>query len=557
MAETQQNNEVNVKIGIIKKLWQLRKHLLLEPLLVCAILPLGMLSVTNLNFNLDKACRVNLGYDTAICESMLEKQLNNINCNGIEFGNTPDALQAYKTNEDGVLILDLNYTVCKAEMESQKEVTNINAIREPIASIFPIIVILFAGGWSDRSGLRKPCMVFPVIGEIISLSAHIISSIWMNTIPMEVCAVIEKVVPSMFGGQTLLTIGVLSYITETTTEENRAFRFGVFTVIVNITLLIGISLSGVMYNLLGYLNIYILASTIFLAAVAYLLFFIPEIKSKQAAESYPYNVSDEWFDMPMETTKSFYSLEPNKKKRNIFVDFFDPTSAYDCFEVVFRKREFNGRLLLILFVILSLLISAPNDKDYVYMFTMKNLMWNGDMYSMYLTFSMMINLAGTVIMTLLFIKVFKMSNAFAGFCASFLSIISNLATAFSTTTAAFYIAQVINMFAFCKEIMINAIISSCITKEEIGRVYSVQGIIKAVCGFLLPLLYARIYSTTMEKAPGSIFLFSEVFIVPATILFLVIYALIKRQNRLIKKSKNESEQTSVCEADPDIEVTRF
>lgn len=63
---------------------------------------------------------------------MLEKQLNNINCNGIEFGNTPDALQAYKTNEDGVLILDLNYTVCKAEMESQKEVTNINAIREPI-----------------------------------------------------------------------------------------------------------------------------------------------------------------------------------------------------------------------------------------------------------------------------------------------------------------------------------------------------------------------------------------------------------------------------------------
>lgn len=54
MAETQQNNEVNVKIGIIKKLWQLRKHLLLEPLLVCAILPLGMLSVTNLNFNLDK-----------------------------------------------------------------------------------------------------------------------------------------------------------------------------------------------------------------------------------------------------------------------------------------------------------------------------------------------------------------------------------------------------------------------------------------------------------------------------------------------------------------------
>lgn len=30
-------------------------------------------------------------------------------------------------------------------------------------------MILFAGGWSDRKGTRKPCMLLPLIGELASL----------------------------------------------------------------------------------------------------------------------------------------------------------------------------------------------------------------------------------------------------------------------------------------------------------------------------------------------------------------------------------------------------
>lgn len=36
-------------------------------------------------------------------------------------------------------------------------------------SVFGILMILFAGGWSDKRGKRKPCMLIPMIGELAAL----------------------------------------------------------------------------------------------------------------------------------------------------------------------------------------------------------------------------------------------------------------------------------------------------------------------------------------------------------------------------------------------------
>lgn len=46
----------------------------------------------------------------------------------------------------------------------------------------------------------------------------------MDEIPMEFGAIIERVVPSMLGGQTLMIMGIYSYLTEITEEKDRAFR---------------------------------------------------------------------------------------------------------------------------------------------------------------------------------------------------------------------------------------------------------------------------------------------------------------------------------------------
>lgn len=143
-------------------------------------------------------------------------------------------------------------------------------------------------------------------------------------------------------------------------------------------------------------------------------------------------------------------------------------------------------------------------------------------------------------MTAVFIKIFGISNPMAGFLVSFLSVISNfikvfaayilhnprsqtkkksVLQAFSNTSLLFYSAATINLFSHCKGIVINAIVSEFIDKEEIGKVFSILGITAALSRSVFPLLYSFVYGKTLETFPGAIFLMSEIFLIPSTILF--------------------------------------
>lgn len=47
-------------------------------------------------------------------------------------------------------------------------------------SVFGIIMILFAGGWSDKRGKRKPCMLIPLLGELAALIGKEYENLWQQ-----------------------------------------------------------------------------------------------------------------------------------------------------------------------------------------------------------------------------------------------------------------------------------------------------------------------------------------------------------------------------------------
>lgn len=123
---------------------------------------------------------------------MIDKSINNINC--VDFRGKvakdgevhlySDRRQVlndtHYTNGSSILLEGQNKTiffditmlehdVCHAEIESQKLDTKLNAFTSPFDSFFGIVMILFAGGWSDKRGKRKPCMILPMIGELANL----------------------------------------------------------------------------------------------------------------------------------------------------------------------------------------------------------------------------------------------------------------------------------------------------------------------------------------------------------------------------------------------------
>lgn len=211
-----------------------------EPFALCWLLPSCLLIIAMENLNLEKACRVNLALSDEVCRNMINKTINNINCAEVDLSDMGDMNNM--TQDDG--LFNLTRSVCSAETESQKLLSVVFGLRSPIAAIFPLIIVLFAGGWSDKKGIRKPLVLLPILGELIGSLVLLMSSIFMDTIPMEVPAFSERVIPSIFGGQTLMLMGIYSYLSQMTNEENRTFRFGCFTVFLTLVPILSIPWAG-------------------------------------------------------------------------------------------------------------------------------------------------------------------------------------------------------------------------------------------------------------------------------------------------------------------------
>lgn len=52
----------------------LKDNITVEPMLACYIIPSVFASLATQNLNLEKACRVNLGYSTEVCDALSARQ---------------------------------------------------------------------------------------------------------------------------------------------------------------------------------------------------------------------------------------------------------------------------------------------------------------------------------------------------------------------------------------------------------------------------------------------------------------------------------------------------
>lgn len=58
----------------IQHVWN---NITLEPLVICFVMPSMLLMLGSSNLNLEKACRVNLGYTQTVCDALTKRQTAN------------------------------------------------------------------------------------------------------------------------------------------------------------------------------------------------------------------------------------------------------------------------------------------------------------------------------------------------------------------------------------------------------------------------------------------------------------------------------------------------
>jgi len=168
----------------------------------------------------------------------------------------------------------------------------------------------------------------------------------------------------------------------------------------------------------------------------------------------------------------------------------------------------------------------PNE----YNFTRITLNWDGLSYSPFATYGNFISLTGTMIMVGGLSKLFHLSDPLVGFLGTFCSGISRIFYTAATTSLMLYIARTVDMFVSVRALTLKSIISTYVDSAELGRIFSIIGIIEALAKFVFVSIYSLIYKYTLESLASAFYICSFFCLVIVAVMFAFLYFIVKKKH---------------------------
>ncbi|XP_068630509.1 probable peptidoglycan muropeptide transporter SLC46 [Battus philenor] len=453
----------NQKLTIRQRLKHIKDNVTVEPIMICYIIPSVLASIATQNLNLEKTCRVNLNFSEEICE----------------------ALKLRETE---------NYT--DYEEEVQTFTAGIQAWKNVVQTAIPVFIILFVGAWSDKTGKRKACILMPIVGEFMTCIGLMINYYFFYELPVEFTALTEAIFPAITGGWFTNFIGVFSYIGDITTPEERTHRVGMVNLCISLGYPIGSALSGVLLNLIGYYGIFCFSATLYLFCFVYGYFYLEDVKKDTF-------------------------VAKRKGCAGFIFEFFDVKLVLETFKVAFRKGSNNRRLRVCLLLIVVCVVFGPSQGEFsiLYLFTRYRFNWDELQYSMWMTYSIVTNLFGTMFSISLFSNYMKLDDTMLGIISCTSKIVASFAYAFARNDLEIYLAPLLEILNGTSFIAMRSIATKLVDGKEFGKVNSLFGLAEAMTPIVYGPLYSRTYIATLNILPGAVFLLGALLTVPAIIIF--------------------------------------
>lgn len=206
---------------------------------------------------------------------------------------------------------------------------------------------------------------------------------------MQFNAVLGKLLPALTGKENLMLMGIFSYLTETTPEKDRTFRFGIFATFIQILPTVFVPFAFVLFDKLRYVSkclmanllicwpclisphlfteLFLLCIVINLIGIIYLLFVLREVKHKKkntdGVDNPAYEKSKgDAIDNQNSNGRRALEMDAPKKPTSCLLDFFNPIVAVECVQMIIKKRAFNARRIIILLLILYFVVQCPSGK---------------------------------------------------------------------------------------------------------------------------------------------------------------------------------------------------
>ncbi|XP_058463174.1 tetracycline resistance protein, class D [Malaya genurostris] len=384
-----------------------------------------------------------------------------------------------------VLLGTENETESTQELEKtvQPYTTNILMAKSLIESIIPALCSMFIGPWSDKYG-RKPVLLSTFIGSFFSYSLLGLVCFLSGKYPIDPWYYVLTFIPAaLSGGNCALITGVFCYITDVTSEENRAIKMGVLEASIFGGLLFGTLSSSYILHWTNSTTVFAIAAVAILIGIVYITFYIEE------------------------------SVQPNElatsscKLREIFRFELVADLFHTCFK---RRPNFDRVIIWLVISALGASIFAMEGNGTVhFLYYRERFGWTVKEFSFFDATIIVFMIVGNIVGVYGIKKWFGLSEsvlAAIGFCCY--AIDSGIkGVAFKPWHL--YLAIVISMMKGNAGPMGRAVISNTAPPNDIGKIFSLTTSIESLTPLLSAPFYTYVYKKTLPWFPGAFFLISS------------------------------------------------
>ncbi|XP_078357667.1 proton-coupled folate transporter-like [Oculina patagonica] len=371
-----------------------------------------------------------------------------------------------------------NSTLWELEQEVQTLSSQIGVVYNLFLSIPSLLVAPLWGPWTDRGGKRKPSLLVAIIGACLEMaSVLVVMHFELSVYFLYVSAAI-----SGFSGFALvLMVGATSYVADISSQEERAFRIAVLYLAIFFAGVISQLTSGLWIEYVGFIPAIWFILACYVLSGIWALFCVREIPKPTNNES----------------AVRFFSLE------NIM-----------CFFKLFRKRSEAGKKNLILLMVCGGLVflSTVGIDGVKSLYILKSpLCWSPTLIGYYFAFEAFVHGIGSVVGIPLFGRCFKELNvARVGMVTI---ILASVLLAFSDRTWMVFVGAVVGVFNALADPVLMARMSSIVSKDEQGALFSAFNMVSTVMQLVGAVLFNTVYQATLGLTfQGSVFILCAVLV---------------------------------------------
>ncbi|EFA05975.2 uncharacterized protein LOC664490 [Tribolium castaneum] len=455
-----------------ERLHYIKNIITVEPLIAAYLLASIICGPALYNLEFEKGCRSNLQLNDSICDAILSGEATN-----------------YSEENEKIQIL----------------IGDMHSWQIPLQSVMPLILVLFLGSYSDRHKLRKPFLLIPVLGEFFAVAGCILCVVFMKEWPLASQGIAQTVIPSFFGGQTMIVMAVFAYIADVSTVEMRTLRVGVVQIVLNVCTPVGQAVSGILFEKIGYYGVLSIAVVCYLFAILYGIFWIKEPHQPDVIS-----------------------------KKSFFVDAFDPKHAVETFNLLFKKSKGNNRafVVAVLFILFIYSIVVTGEGGVFYLYVQGFFNWGPLEYSYFITINTVIHLVGTLIGVPLFTKFLSLGDLMILLITFVDKIVTNIVFGLAKTDVMLYVATAVSIITGISNIAIRSLATKVVSQEDLGKAQSLFGICEAIGPAIAAPLYNKaIYLNSLDTLPSAYFYFGAILHVLLLVVIIWMYYASKSEEK--------------------------